>query len=32
LGRDPLEIIQTGDIVFVEGDTGEVIIKKSQPG
>ncbi len=28
LERDPLEIIQTGDLVRVDGNTGEVIIKK----
>jgi uncharacterized protein len=28
LARDPLEIIQTGDLVLVNGETGEVIVKK----
>jgi predicted aconitase with swiveling domain len=28
LDRDPLEIIETGDIVRVDGDIGEVIVKK----
>jgi hypothetical protein len=28
LERDPLEIIHTGDLVLVDGETGEVIIKK----
>jgi predicted aconitase with swiveling domain len=28
LDRDPLEIIETGDMVRVDGDMGEVIVKK----
>ena len=28
LERDPVEIIETGDIVLVNGDSGEVVVKK----